>query len=442
MKFIAIINREVKLGYALNGLGHMTLGLGHRLDGAPDVGIYFANATKVREFRQLASTITREQLEHATFSDFPHTMHGGDTPKQLEVGKNTPESDMQYFGSCFITEKLDARMVKLLSSCSKLKDYTPHFSHEEAKLLPSQKSTGDNDITGKKTIMLINNKQPMSQTLNAAILSALRVGKRAKHAELRLLDVMDKDGNAHSNISFHPFPILKPTNPAKHSEMAEKAEKSKSLVSGTESTTDGQPLVTVVFGNESEVADIAPKALARLFDNNLKDTDFVPASGDELNVSESKLEKVISVVSDEKAGDKSKLKQGKMPLQFSLGDKSVLTGEVLKQIETVIDKASTAARSIDTSVLKERLNTDVIAIKKLVRNENKSAEYIQKLISDVLSEASGGGQLESVKYIVGTYSQYITSDDFYHSAQYAQTNKHDDICQFLNGLKATPASGM
>ncbi len=324
MKFIVVINREIKFGTVLNAVGHMTLGLGHRLEGEPDVGIYFANSSTVRAFRQLAATITKEQSALTAFTDYPHTMHGSDTFQQLELGKTVAEADMQYYGACFITEQLDSRMEKVLSACSKLKGYLPHISKGEAKLLPSQPSLAANKEMRKKIMMLINDGLPLAQSLNAALLATLSVGGRAAYADLGLLDWMDKDDNAHSNISFHPFPILKPVDPIKHSEMAQKAKASTLLVSDIRSTADGQPLVTVAFGNESDVGEVAPRALAKLFDKKMKDSDFVSATGTELSAS-------VSVVEEKKVEDKPRIVKGTGKAKaalFSAGDKSVSTTDV------------------------------------------------------------------------------------------------------------------
>ena len=123
MKLIAIINLEIPLGKSLNALAHMTLGLGHRLKGTVDVNIFFGTGAQVREFRELSSIACKKNPDTAVFSDFPHTMSGGDTDKQLIIGQNTPESELKYYGSCYISNEVSQDLITLTKNCQQLKDY-------------------------------------------------------------------------------------------------------------------------------------------------------------------------------------------------------------------------------------------------------------------------------------------------------------------------------
>lgn len=75
MKLVAILNQNIPLGQVINGLAHMTLGLGHRILGLPEINIFWGDAKQVRAFRNIAFQLAG-QNQAALYADFPHTMSG------------------------------------------------------------------------------------------------------------------------------------------------------------------------------------------------------------------------------------------------------------------------------------------------------------------------------------------------------------------------------
>ncbi len=273
MKFIAILNRETEFGKSMNALAHMSLGLGPWLQGIPDISIFFGNSNQVREFRELAATLNKEQESQTIFSDFINTMSGGNTDEQLAITANTSTAELTYYASCFTGETLDSKLATLTESCSQLTDYVSHSSHHKANLKnPHQSETPS--ILDRKISMLINSKLPVAQTINAVVIASLAVGNKVGYSKLRLLNFADKDGVHHANISHHPFVILKPENPAKHSSMAENARLGAGLVSETIRNANHQPMVTVVFGSRREIEEVILRKQTRLFNDVLEEKDL------------------------------------------------------------------------------------------------------------------------------------------------------------------------
>ncbi len=278
LQLTAVLNNEVPLGESLNALAHMTLGLGHRVQGEPAIRVVFGNSAQVREFRQQVLLLKQVAESTIAYSDFPHTMSGGDTRKQLLEGQNTPEAQLKYFGCCAVTSINETSMQKIIQSCYQLVDYKPYdgAKSETVSLLPAQ-IIKPNDIDNIKIIMLVNHKLPLAQTINAMILCSLAVGRMADLSALRLLNVVDKDNTIHPNISFHPYLILKPQAPEKHHMMAKEAAAAKSqLVNKTITGPSGSPLATVVFGERTRVDEVIQRKLTRLFDSKLDATSLTP----------------------------------------------------------------------------------------------------------------------------------------------------------------------
>lgn len=276
MKFIAVLSQEygeeITSGNALNALAQMTLGLGHRLSAAPDVDIYFGEKEQVRAFRMLAATITEEMPESTIYSDFPHTMKGGDTGAIIDRVASTPESDITYFGACIVCEELDPRFSLLLQNCFQLKDYRPFESMEDAKILPSKPNDPNSSfVTDMKTSTVIN-KFPLAKTINSIVLANLDVGKKTPFVMLRLIREHRLKG-----ISWHTHPVLKSESSAKHKGMIDEANGRDGLYTSTCYEGEGQPLVTVSFGPKDMVEGIFTKKKTRVYTSVLAEEGLVPA---------------------------------------------------------------------------------------------------------------------------------------------------------------------
>lgn len=122
-KFVAVLNKKIEPGKALNALGHMAAGLGGKVSDETKVEMKFddyidkddgvhpsisdnpfivlraKNSNKIRNLRQ--QLIEKE----IPFTDFTDTMTVGTYVEQHERTKNTPEEELEYFGICFFGPK-------------------------------------------------------------------------------------------------------------------------------------------------------------------------------------------------------------------------------------------------------------------------------------------------------------------------------------------------
>src|SRR5688572_1209037 len=302
MKLITLLNREVPLGKALNAAAHMNFGLGHRFKGRPnhDVQVFFGTGAQVREFRQVASAVTRESKGTAVFNDFMHTMNGPDTDQQVKTSRSTPESKLTYLGCTFVAKGVDPRLEKITQECAQLSGYQPHVGDAETQLVdpldPPKDTQYKHEYTGERIVpdnricLVLAAKTPLAKTINGAVLSSLAAGQLPIPEELHLIAFGHQgDDTAHGNISYHPYVVLKAQSAAKHQGIIAAGKKMESLRPNPEreeqegiceTTYDEakQPLATVLFGLRQDTLDAVPRDGTRLFNDELKKTDLVPVS--------------------------------------------------------------------------------------------------------------------------------------------------------------------
>ena len=262
MKFIALLNKDIGAGLAVNALAQMSLGLGHRLQGYPDVHVFWGSAEQVREFRTIANAITPMHPDVSVYSDFPHTMQGGDTTSLLDGVINTPEEDTTYFASCMVAPEIHPLIENLTRTCLQLNEYQPYISQQAAFLLPAGPGIEKEDGHMKTTTLI--NKFPLAQTLNHVVLANLDVGKKAPYDALHILRIGGLQG-----ISFNTHPVLRPESIAKHKSMAESAAKTSGIWTSTHSNAKKEPLVTVTFGTRDTVEAVISRKVTRAFDVSL-----------------------------------------------------------------------------------------------------------------------------------------------------------------------------
>lgn len=130
-RFVAILNKKIETGRALNVLGHLSAGLSNRLeqdeatfvdyldlDGGlhsslshyPFIVLKSDNSNKIRKVREQA-------IEHGIkFTDFTHTMIEGGSVIQQQVTSRTKEEEFEYLGIClFGSEETLKRITKKFS---------------------------------------------------------------------------------------------------------------------------------------------------------------------------------------------------------------------------------------------------------------------------------------------------------------------------------------
>ncbi|BCL73040.1 hypothetical protein TUMSATVNIG1_50130 [Vibrio nigripulchritudo] len=114
-RFVAVLNKKMETGRALNVLGHLSVALADLLEKGnacyvdyedkdgnihpnmshyPFIVLRADNSNKLRKLREAA-------LENnITFTDFTDTMIEGGSDEQQRRTKDTPESDLNYLGIC------------------------------------------------------------------------------------------------------------------------------------------------------------------------------------------------------------------------------------------------------------------------------------------------------------------------------------------------------
>lgn len=131
-RFIAILNRKIEIGKLMNALGHMTAGLAGGFGKAQDMcfleyqdkegGLHpfishfpfiVLKADNSNQIRNVRNEALRRSI---IFTDFAQTMTVGTSEEQQQRTKNTPESELEYYGIC------------LFGPADVLKEFTGKFS--------------------------------------------------------------------------------------------------------------------------------------------------------------------------------------------------------------------------------------------------------------------------------------------------------------------------
>ena len=131
-KFITVLNKKIETGKLMNALGHMTAGFVGGLECTEhmcflkyvdgDNGIHpnishfpfiilkAENSNKIRKLRNICIE------NNIQYCDFTSTMTVGSSEDQLNLTKNTPEIDLDYYG------------IILFGDSKELSQYTKKFS--------------------------------------------------------------------------------------------------------------------------------------------------------------------------------------------------------------------------------------------------------------------------------------------------------------------------
>lgn len=130
-RFIAVLNKKIKIGKLMNALGHMIAGLASKVcqqdmhflnyqdkDGGnhpgishfPFIALTADNSNKIRTARKEAIAMD------IPFTDFTSTMTIGSSHQQLDATESTSEAELEYYGLC------------LFGKTEVLKEFTGKFS--------------------------------------------------------------------------------------------------------------------------------------------------------------------------------------------------------------------------------------------------------------------------------------------------------------------------
>lgn len=118
-KLVAVLNKNLEPGVAMNAIAHMTIGMGAaigaqrlRLDNYQDKdGNLYPNISqmpfivlraKPNEIRKAVLKARENEIELGIFTD---TMTGGTYHEQLDNTKQTAEDDIVFYGAVFFGDK-------------------------------------------------------------------------------------------------------------------------------------------------------------------------------------------------------------------------------------------------------------------------------------------------------------------------------------------------
>ncbi len=112
-KLVAIINKDIEVGIAMNAIAHMTIGLGAQLNNAllrlndyqdKDGNIY-PNISQMPfiilrgKSGEIRKAVQNAKEQNIKYSVFTNTMTGGTYQEQLDNTLATPEQDLVYYGT-------------------------------------------------------------------------------------------------------------------------------------------------------------------------------------------------------------------------------------------------------------------------------------------------------------------------------------------------------
>ena len=117
-KLVAVINKKIETGVAMNALAHMAIGLGSQLNSEmlqlndykdknsniyPNISQmpFIILRGKTGEIRKVVKNAKNHDIK---FSIFTNTMTGGTYQEQLENTLNTPEEEIIYYGAILFGE--------------------------------------------------------------------------------------------------------------------------------------------------------------------------------------------------------------------------------------------------------------------------------------------------------------------------------------------------
>ena len=118
-KFVAVLNKKIETGRAINALGHMTIGLLSQLstnesqainyqdkDGGAHIGSKLPFIILKAKNSNKISTLRQQLIEkNIPFASFNNCMIAKSWSEQVDISKNTPEQDLEYFGVCMYGDK-------------------------------------------------------------------------------------------------------------------------------------------------------------------------------------------------------------------------------------------------------------------------------------------------------------------------------------------------
>lgn len=253
-QFISLINSAIPFGKALNALGHTSVGIGHWIPEGhmPSIQVYFADEQTIRAFRKASHKIRSDHPEKIRCADFINTMTIGPSDNCLKVTAETSDRELIYFAAslCIDEELLLPEISELCSQCKMMLD-APHrdlFSFRPHEELPDYRT-----IPTKKMALVLDRTATLAEILRATVEAGIGMGSQSSLSELKLLPYCDGDGELHSCISYHPFPILSARPQSKLQELASQVETDPKIRKIVIRGQADNPLGVCLFGVEEAV---------------------------------------------------------------------------------------------------------------------------------------------------------------------------------------------
>jgi hypothetical protein len=112
-KLVALINKDIEPGVAMNALAHMSIGIGStlkaselELDNYIDQNSnYYPNISRMpfiilrAKSSEIRKSVNSAREQNIKFGVFINTMTGGGYQEQLENTRGTPEESLTYYGA-------------------------------------------------------------------------------------------------------------------------------------------------------------------------------------------------------------------------------------------------------------------------------------------------------------------------------------------------------
>jgi|GEM_PF-1413120 len=253
-QFISLINPVIPFGKALNALGHTSVGIGHWIPEGhiPSIQVYFAEEQTIRAFQKASHKIRSAYPEKTRYADFTNTMTLGPSDNCLKVTEETPGNELIYFAATLCTdEEFFSPEVSELCKQSKRALDAPHrdpFSFRPHENLPDYRT-----IPTKKIALVLDRTTTLAEALRATVEAGIGIGSQSGLSDLKLLPYRDGDGELHSCISYHPFPILSARPQSKLQELANEVEKDPNIRKTVIRCQEGNALGVCLFGDEEAV---------------------------------------------------------------------------------------------------------------------------------------------------------------------------------------------
>lgn len=374
---LILLNREEKnFGHVLNGLCHISFGMGYKiaLGKFPNFAVRFASKNEIYQFRQKAHDLYLKNKQRVFYSDFVSAMNSvKPLAEHMDFIKSIKEKDHVYLGVCICADaKITEQLMSDFNSASALKNYNPYIAQNKDNQFDFVNDVPPNSRipeVRKKMVMSLHPKESLNVLLNSMIKAAIEVGRQIPMPDLHFMPCIDGDNNEHFNISLHPFPILMANSLAKQNEIvAQFKQPGQGFINYISVDEKQNPLAICGYGEFNAISGVFSKERCGLWRKGVTDKDLTQdltafPKLDEVSSEETK--KLSGEIPDAKKNSLASNSTSFLPLP----KKNPVTDNSFMKLKKTIDK-------IDSSSKKLSPEENEIHQKEL---NDISIEYNQKL---------------------------------------------------------------